>query len=64
MGQIIDNELLRAMKASLLDLDNLKMLSPNDLEIFDMRRNLRGRIAAMELALHEQSSSAGCEIAT
>ena len=48
MRHIPQPDLLEAMKASLRDLDNLKLLSPDDLEILDLRRNLREQIAALE----------------
>ena len=48
MRHIHNTELLQAMKDSLRDLDNLKLLGPNDLEILDLRRSLKEQIAALE----------------
>ena len=44
-------ELLEMMKASLRDLDKLKLLSPNDLYILRVRRNLRNKIDELERQL-------------
>jgi len=41
-------DLLEAMKESLQGLENLKLLSPNDLEILDLRRSLKDEISALE----------------
>lgn len=41
-------ELLRVMKDCLRDLENVKMLSPNDLSIVDQKRTLRQTIAELE----------------
>jgi hypothetical protein len=49
-------DLLQAMKDSLRDLENLKLLSPADLEIVDLRRSLKERIAALERQPHEKTS--------
>lgn len=40
--------LLEGLKQSLRDLDNLKLLGPCDLEILEVRRNLKKQIAALE----------------
>lgn len=40
--------MLDAMKASLRDLQNVKLLSPNDLDILSLRRELRAKIADLE----------------
>ena len=48
MPHIPQPDLLEAMKASLRELNSLKLLSPDDLEILDLRRNLKEQIAAME----------------
>ena len=48
MRRIPQAELLRAMKQSLRDLDNLKLLNPNDLEILHLRRTLREQIDRLE----------------
>lgn len=48
MRRILQADLLRAMKQSLRDLDNLKLLNPNDLEILHLRRNLREQIDRLE----------------
>lgn len=41
-------ELLRVMKDCLRDLENVKMLSPDDLSIVDQKRTLRQTIAELE----------------
>lgn len=41
-------ELLEAMKGCLQDLEELKLLSPNDLDIIDERRILRQKIGELE----------------
>jgi hypothetical protein len=41
-------ELLEAMKGCLHDLDELKLISPDDLPIIDERRILRQKIAELE----------------
>jgi len=41
-------DLLRAMKGRLVDLEELKLLNPNDLEIIEERRALRRKIAKLE----------------
>jgi hypothetical protein len=41
-------ELLEAMKGCLHDLEELKLLSPDDLDIIDERRTLRQKIAELE----------------
>ena len=45
---LVETDLLQALKHWLHDLDSLKLLSPNDLEIFDLRRSLREQIAVLE----------------
>jgi hypothetical protein len=45
-------ELLEAMKGCLHDLEELKLLTPDDLEIIDERRILRVKIAELEKELH------------
>jgi hypothetical protein len=42
------NELLEAMKGCLHDLDELKLLSPDDLDIIDEKRILRQKIGELE----------------
>ena len=41
-------ELLEAMKGCLHDLEELKLFSPDDLDIIDERRILRQKIAELE----------------
>ena len=43
-----EREMLDAMKASLRDLQNVKLLSPSDLDILSLRRELRAKIADLE----------------
>lgn len=54
MRHIPHRDLLQAMKASLHDLENLKLLSPDDLEILNLRHSLQNRIAALERQLDQQ----------
>jgi len=46
--QVLRAELLEAMKGCLHDLEELKLLSPDDLDIIDERRILRRKIAELE----------------
>lgn len=46
--RVLRAELLEAMKSSLHDLEELKLFSPDDLDIIDERRILRQRIAELE----------------
>jgi hypothetical protein len=48
MRHISETDQLQAMKDSLGDLDSLKLLSPGDLEILDLRRSLKEQIAVLE----------------
>ena len=48
MPQVPTADLLEAMRESLHNLENLKLLSPDDLDILDLRRNLKGQIAVLE----------------
>lgn len=48
MRHVCETDLLQALKQSLHDLDNLKLLSPNQREILDLRRSLKEQIAALE----------------
>jgi hypothetical protein len=44
---ITQDELLRAMEDALRDLENLKLLNPDDIHILNLRRKLRSQIDAM-----------------
>jgi hypothetical protein len=46
--QVLKAELLEAMKGCLHDLEEMKLLSPGDLDIIDERRVLRRKIAELE----------------
>ena len=46
--QVLRAELLEAMKGCLHDLEELKLFSPDDLDIIDERRILRRKIAELE----------------
>ena len=46
--QVPRAELLEAMKGCLHDLEELKLLNPDDLDIIDERRILRRKIAELE----------------
>jgi hypothetical protein len=48
MVHVLRAELLAAMKGCLHDLEELKLLSPDDLDIMDERRILRQKIAGLE----------------
>jgi hypothetical protein len=48
MHRIIKPELLDAMKQNLLELDNVKLIGPEDLEIIDQKRVLRQQITTLE----------------
>jgi hypothetical protein len=48
MRHLIEPELLDAMKDCLHDLENVKLLSPGDLDIIDQKRTLRQKIAVLE----------------
>jgi hypothetical protein len=48
MRHIVKAELLDAMKKCLHDLENTRLLSPDDLDIIDQKRLLRQQIAALE----------------
>jgi hypothetical protein len=48
MRHFLEPELLDAMKDCLRDLDNVKLLSPDDLDIIDQKRILRQKIAELE----------------
>jgi hypothetical protein len=48
MRRIVKAELLDAMKECLHDLENTRLLSPDDLDIIDQKRLLRQQIAALE----------------
>jgi hypothetical protein len=46
--QVLKTELLEAMKGCLHDLEEMKLLSPDDLDIIDERRILRQKISELE----------------
>jgi hypothetical protein len=48
MQNVLRAELLASMKNSLRDLENVKLLSPGDLDIIDQKRGLRQKIAELE----------------
>jgi len=48
MRRCVEHELLGAMKDCLRDLENVKLLSPDDLDIIDQKRILRQKIAELE----------------
>ena len=48
MRHSLQPELLEALKKSLRDLENVKILNPDDSEILLLRRILRQRIAELE----------------
>jgi hypothetical protein len=48
MSHILKPELLDAMKDCLRDLENTRLISPDDLDIIDEKRILRQQIAVLE----------------
>jgi hypothetical protein len=48
MCRVLKAELIAAMKQSLRDLEDVKLLSPDDLDIIDQKRILRQNIAELE----------------
>ena len=48
MGHILKAEMLEAMKANLHDLEALRVLGPDDLDIINQKRILRQQIAELE----------------
>jgi hypothetical protein len=48
MRYFLEPELLDAMKDCLRDLENTKLLSPDDLDIIDQKRILRQKIDELE----------------
>lgn len=48
MRHVLRAELLDAMKDSLRDLEDLKLLSPSDVDIANQKRVLRQKIAELE----------------
>jgi hypothetical protein len=48
MSHIPHAELLDALRQSLRNLENLKLISPDDLEIIEVRHNLEAQISGME----------------
>jgi len=51
MRNIVLPELLDAMKDCLHDLENVELLSPDDLDIIDQKRSLRQQIDELERAV-------------
>jgi hypothetical protein len=50
-------ELLEAMKGCLHDLEELKLLGPDDLDIIDEKRILRQKIAELEDEVHQKPAT-------
>ena len=48
MVHILKVEMLEAMKSNLHDLEDLRLFSPDDLDIIDQKRILRQQIAELE----------------
>lgn len=48
MVQVLRSDLLDAMKGCLRDLETVKLLSPDDLDILDEKRILRQKIYELE----------------
>ena len=60
MRHVPQAEMLAAMKDGLRNLENIELLSPNDLEILSERRDLRAKIA--ELEKHQNPTADGVEV--
>jgi len=58
MRHVPETELLDAMKERLRDLEKIRLLSPTDLEILSLRRNLQRRIALLESQLLQNGKPA------
>ncbi len=58
MRHIPRAELLEALRQSLRDLEKIKLLSPDDLHIIEVRRNLKAKIAAMEAQQGQSNDTA------
>jgi hypothetical protein len=48
MRHILTADLLEAMRECLRNLEHLELLSPDDLDILDLRRDLKEKIALLE----------------
>jgi hypothetical protein len=48
MRHCVEPELLDAMKDCLRELENVRLISPDDLDIIDQKRILRQKIAELE----------------
>jgi hypothetical protein len=48
MRHTLTTDLLEAMRECLGNLENLRLLSPDDLDILELRRDLKGKIAVLE----------------
>ena len=48
MRHVLKPELLEALKGRLRDLENAKLISPDDLDIIDQKRILRRKITKLE----------------
>jgi hypothetical protein len=59
MRHVLKPELLEALKGRLRDLENTKLISPDDLGIVDQKRVLRQQIAALEKDDSDQYDLAG-----
>ena len=58
MRHVPEAELLDAMKEQLRDLEKIRLLSPIDLEMLSLRRNLQKRIALLESQLLQDGKPA------
>jgi hypothetical protein len=68
MRHVPKADLLEALKQSLRDLENLKLVSPNDLDSLNLRRNLKEQTAAIERQLRkahprEPDQISACDLA-
>jgi len=59
MHHILKPELLKTLKAHLRELENVKLISPDDLGIIDQKRVLRRQIAALEKGVSDHYELAG-----
>jgi hypothetical protein len=63
MRHILTADLLEAMRECLRNLENLKLLSPDDLDILDLRRDLKEKIAVLERQQSQQKKQRHYEMA-
>jgi hypothetical protein len=63
MRHILTADLLEAMRDSLINLETLELLSPDDLDILDLRRDLKEKIAVLERQQSQRKKQGHYEMA-